>query len=58
MSEAVDGRENKFLLFGLCREDFVEVNGNAKGNEEKATDAGNFPVRGLEGGWSDELVPE
>lgn len=45
-------------MFGLRREDLVEVDGNTEGDEKKATDTGNFPVRGLKWGWSDELVPE
>lgn len=39
-------------------EDFVEVDGDAEGDEEEAADAGADPVGGLERGWGDELRPE
>lgn len=58
MSETVDRWENEFLLFSLCRKDLIEVDGDAEGDEEEATDAGNLPVGGLKRGWGDELVPE
>lgn len=46
----VDGWEDELLLFG-CWEDLVQVNGNAEGYEEEATDTGFDPVLWLEGWW-------
>ena len=53
----VDGGEDEFLLLG-GREDFVEVDGDAEGDEEEAADARADPVGGLEGRGRDELGPE
>jgi len=54
---AEGGGEDEFLLLG-GREDGVEVDGDAEGDEEEAPDAGADPVGGLEGRGRDELGPE
>lgn len=48
----VDVWEDEALLFGGW-EDFVEVDGDAEGDEEESSDAGAGPVGGLEGWWGD-----
>lgn len=50
-------REDEFLLLGGGK-DFVEVDGDAEGDEKEAADAGADPVWWLEGRGGDELGPE
>lgn len=53
----VDGGEDEFFLL-RCGQDFVEVDGDAEGDEEEASDAAADPVGGLQGRGRDELGPE
>lgn len=41
-----------------CRENLVEVDWDAEGDEEQSANAGLDPVLWLEGWWGDELRPE
>ena len=54
--EADGGKDEAFLFAG--REDFVEVDGDAEGDEEEAADAAAGPVGWLHGWGGDELLPE
>lgn len=52
----MEGGKDELLL--LARgEDFVEVDGDAEGDEEESADAGADPVGWLEGWRGDELGP-
>ena len=53
----VDRGQHELLLFG-GGEDFVEVDGDAEGDEEEAADAGAEPVRGLKWRGCHELGVE
>lgn len=52
-----DGREDELLLLA-GREDFVQVDWDAQGDEEEPADARPDPVGWLEGRWGDELRPQ